>query len=179
MLPVIDGFPDKETVTCVKNMCPCHGAIKWEYFISQWLSSVRHEAPFTSGVNMYHRNCSLCLRWYCIIPQIAKFMGPTWGPSRSCWPQMGLMLAPWSMLSGTWCVCQMASCGVIPIYYNAAVGGPQSPGLFTLEKLANMGASGQVGILSTEETLMEMRTRDPVKTLINFNLNMDKWMYPL
>ena len=28
-----------------------------------------------------------CLAW----SQIAKFMGPTWGPSGSCWPQMGPM----------------------------------------------------------------------------------------
>ena len=32
--------------------------------------------------------------------QIAKFMGPTWGPPGSCWPQMGPMLAPWTLLSG-------------------------------------------------------------------------------
>ena len=34
-------------------------------------------------------------------PQIAKFMGPTWGPPRSCRPQMGPMLAPWTLLSGS------------------------------------------------------------------------------
>ena len=28
-------------------------------------------------------------------PQIARFMGPTWGPPGSCRPQMGPMLAPW------------------------------------------------------------------------------------
>ena len=33
-------------------------------------------------------------------PQIARFMGPTWGPPGSCRPQMGLMLAPWTLLSG-------------------------------------------------------------------------------
>ena len=27
-------------------------------------------------------------------PQIAKFMGPTWDPAGSRWPQMGPMLAP-------------------------------------------------------------------------------------
>ena len=27
-------------------------------------------------------------------------MGPTWGPSESCRPQMGPMLAPWILLSG-------------------------------------------------------------------------------
>ena len=33
---------------------------------------------------------------------IAKFMGPTWGPFWSCRPQMGPMLAPWTLLSGQW-----------------------------------------------------------------------------
>ena len=32
--------------------------------------------------------------------QIAKFMGPTWGPPGSWRPQMGPMLAPWILLSG-------------------------------------------------------------------------------
>ena len=32
--------------------------------------------------------------------QIAKFMGPTWGPPGSCRPQVGPMLAPWTLLSG-------------------------------------------------------------------------------
>ena len=32
--------------------------------------------------------------------QIAKFMGPIWGPLGSCRPQMGPMLAPWTLLSG-------------------------------------------------------------------------------
>ena len=31
---------------------------------------------------------------------IAKFMGPTWGPSGTCRPQMGPILAPWTLLSG-------------------------------------------------------------------------------
>ena len=32
--------------------------------------------------------------------QIAKLMGPTWGPPGSCRPQMVPMLAPWTLLSG-------------------------------------------------------------------------------
>ena len=32
--------------------------------------------------------------------QIAKFMGPTWGPPGSCRPQKGPMLAQWTLLSG-------------------------------------------------------------------------------
>ena len=35
--------------------------------------------------------------------QITKFIGPTWGPSGSCRPQMGPILAPWTLLSGQWC----------------------------------------------------------------------------
>ena len=32
--------------------------------------------------------------------QIAKFIGPTWCPPGSCRPQVGPMLAPWTLLSG-------------------------------------------------------------------------------
>ena len=32
--------------------------------------------------------------------QIARSMRPTWGPPGSCRPQMGPMLAPWTLLSG-------------------------------------------------------------------------------
>ena len=35
------------------------------------------------------------------LPQIAKFMGLTWGPPGCCRPQMGPMLSPWTLLSGT------------------------------------------------------------------------------
>ena len=35
-----------------------------------------------------------------IMTQIAKFMGPTWGPPGSYRPQMGPMLAPWTLISG-------------------------------------------------------------------------------
>ena len=36
----------------------------------------------------------------CATSQIAKFMGPTWGPPGSCRSQMGPMLTPWTLLSG-------------------------------------------------------------------------------
>ena len=35
------------------------------------------------------------------LPQIARFMGPTWGPSGSDRTQVGPMLATWTLLSGT------------------------------------------------------------------------------
>ena len=34
--------------------------------------------------------------------QIARFAWPTWGPPGSCRPQVGPMLAPWTLLSGEW-----------------------------------------------------------------------------
>ena len=41
-------------------------------------------------------------------PQIAKSMGPTWGPSGADRTQMGPMLAPWTLLSGTpWSYCPL------------------------------------------------------------------------
>ena len=43
----------------------------------------------------------ICFARNCQTPQIAKFMGPTWGPPGSCRPQMGPMLAPWTLLSGS------------------------------------------------------------------------------
>ena len=42
----------------------------------------------------------ISLSYFVVSPQIARFMGPTWGPPGSCRPQMGLMLAPWTLLSG-------------------------------------------------------------------------------
>ena len=32
--------------------------------------------------------------------QVARLMGPTWGPRGSCRPQVGPMLAPWTLPSG-------------------------------------------------------------------------------
>ena len=35
-----------------------------------------------------------------LMTQIARFMGPTWGPPGSCRPQMGPIMSPWTLLSG-------------------------------------------------------------------------------
>ena len=43
------------------------------------------------------RHWVLPLQW---ATQIARFMGPTWGPPGPCRPQMGPMLVPWTLLSG-------------------------------------------------------------------------------
>ena len=65
---------------------------------------------YLSGMKMaYHRIVvsPLLTNWIyhrLKVPQIAKFMCPTWGPPGSCRPQMGPMLSPWPLLSGTFCV---------------------------------------------------------------------------
>ena len=44
------------------------------------------------------------LKWPIMVtkgPQIAKFMGPTWGPPVSCRLKMGPMLVLWTLLSGS------------------------------------------------------------------------------
>ena len=60
-----------------------------------------------------------------VLAQIAKFIGPTWGPSGSCRPQMGPMWVPWILLLGS---CQTSSQvtgdlwsrGVLAKRYNAS-----------------------------------------------------------
>ena len=41
----------------------------------------------------------VCNQIMMLFTQITKFMGPTGGPPGSCRPQMGPMLAPWTLLS--------------------------------------------------------------------------------
>ena len=40
------------------------------------------------------------VRCFCVASLIASVMGPTWGPSGADMTQVGLMLAPWILLSG-------------------------------------------------------------------------------
>ena len=47
--------------------------------------------------------CNTCMELLCWAKKrslIARFMGPTWGPSGADRTQMGPMLAPWTLLSG-------------------------------------------------------------------------------
>ena len=61
----------------------------------------------------------------CLHAQIAKFMGPTWGPSGTCRPQMGPILAPWTLLSGWYyfylvCYSILSLC-LIRVYFTGAM----------------------------------------------------------
>ena len=49
---------------------------------------------------MIFRGRHICYIVLLSTTQIARFMGPTWGPYGSCRSQMGPMLAPWTFLSG-------------------------------------------------------------------------------
>ena len=58
---------------------------------------------FVTYVNHIYKPVPLSYSSVCtteVWSQIAKFMGPTWAPPGSCWPQMGPISAPWSLLSG-------------------------------------------------------------------------------
>ena len=52
-------------------------------------------------IHFYSRKYNLKRHFQFFRPQIAKFLGPTWGPPGSCRPQMSPMLAPCTLLSGT------------------------------------------------------------------------------
>ena len=64
---------------------------KWFTWMIKWLYIWIVE-------DMWNKLCSLRVRH--LQSQIAWFMGTAWGPPGSCRPQMGPMLAPWTLLSG-------------------------------------------------------------------------------
>ena len=55
---------------------------------------------FAGGSHRFDNNHPTNGRRYYKYAQIAKFMGPTWGPPGSCRPQMGPILSTWTLLSG-------------------------------------------------------------------------------
>ena len=54
--------------------------------------------------------------------QMARFMGPTWGPPGSCQPQIGPILAQWTLLSGIGCLYWPLSYGCFTDVGNNLVG---------------------------------------------------------
>ena len=78
----------------------CINTISMQFVVL--LSHMNWRAPVTLC-----RSIWINLQWFYFAmatSQIAKFMGPTWGPPGSCRPQMGPMLAPWTLLSGIFSV---------------------------------------------------------------------------
>ena len=72
-------------------------------------------APDTQN-NLMEKNGQMVSQWVyvenripCKASQIARLMGPTWGSPGFCWPQMGPILAPWTLLSELQVRCQVIS----------------------------------------------------------------------
>ena len=73
--------------------CPSAGKRYW------WNQMVANHKKQDTVWNLY-KYWGVLYRWLSFPTQIAKFMGPWWGPPGSCRPQMGPILAPWTLLSG-------------------------------------------------------------------------------
>ena len=72
-----------------------HAALTWQRIRISIKNSCRQLTSYCS------RQCWLrCITPNDVATQIAKFMASTWAPPGSCRPQMGPMLAPWTLLSG-------------------------------------------------------------------------------
>ena len=58
------------------------------------------------GISKSHITCTwLCWALFELHSLIARFMGPSWGPSRADSTQVGPILAPWTLLFGFWPPC--------------------------------------------------------------------------
>ena len=95
-------YRHKETpetyVTVCNQFCACCTLVpymrepafeRWRHILCLKLMSIHHRT--TRYITQFFSRS---------ISQIAKFMGPTWGPSGPCRPQMGPMLGSWTLLSG-------------------------------------------------------------------------------
>ena len=75
-----------------------HGNKNWVFKIMVvWRTS------WSFAISTEQCHSRICIKsvevlWY--LPPIARFMGPTWGPSGADRSQVGPILAPWTMLSG-------------------------------------------------------------------------------
>ena len=93
-------FPNIQGRHCIGLKCS-----HWLYFYCIMICLCGTDCVVVTGEGL---SSTLSLYWVIRenISQIAKFIGPTWGPSGSCRPQMGPMLAPWTLLSGFTCIAQ-------------------------------------------------------------------------
>ena len=90
-LPPIGSMTSANTV--LKNFGPI--------YMQNWQLKMHNQIPIKALSELSHKCVGFCWSLY---SQITKFMGLTWGPPGSCRPQMGPMLAPWTLLSGLICL---------------------------------------------------------------------------
>ena len=102
-------------MVCVSHKCVLVGysrhAKKTTFIGGMEMVSLRCNRDFTSASSYGRYKYAIATQWYQFhttdawwfslsLPQIAKLMGPTLGSPGSCWPHMGPILAPWTLLSG-------------------------------------------------------------------------------
>ena len=72
---------------------------RWHQPADHWRPSAnRPRKPQWDHVGWYHSQAMRTVQW--VNTLIARFMGPTWGPSGADRTQVGPLLAPWTLFSG-------------------------------------------------------------------------------
>ena len=89
---------------CWTSLCPTPAQFPGRGDFSAMGQVVRTREYMTYNC---HGSTDLILLSHPNVPLIARFMGPTWGPSGADRTQMGPMLAPWTLLSGTVVPCHL------------------------------------------------------------------------
>ena len=92
-------------------------------------------------------------------PQIAKFMGPTWGPPGSCRPQMGPMLAPWTLLSGIFSASSVPADGLALLDARVSAGKQGWPNVGLAYIWSSLGVVKMAAWVMNLDKLHEMRVQ--------------------
>ena len=138
----VHGHLAKKTIWDLSRFSPFVCVWQGEGHMMQWIVSIWYNLLMHKEVKWY--SFSIVLKYFVLSletinskwenplwaqTQIAKFMGPTWVPPGSCRPQMGPMLASWTLLSGegnkaartfTWSACLSGHCMVALIITQGA-----------------------------------------------------------
>ena len=90
--------------------------VTYQHKVPHWRphcsATFNYNVPCKWHIHTYKRNTMTFSREQQPVPlstQIAKFVGPTWGPPGSCRPQMGPMSAQWTSLSGYLWLCKVSA----------------------------------------------------------------------
>ena len=99
------SYSVKNSVQIRSQFCTCHDS--WAVMACaklwpDWIMKIKFKIQnvFTRFHLWAHKAFMEWIRVCKQASQIARFMGSTWGPPGSYRPQMGAMLAPWTLLSG-------------------------------------------------------------------------------
>ena len=100
----IIGFKHCTIHALISARQPCIFLPLISYSISLWYTCQVILCAIPAGRNKYMyimpNKCTIRIFNGVTPTQIAKFMGPTWGPHGSCRPHVSPELAPWTLLSG-------------------------------------------------------------------------------